>query len=97
MVTPSIAPSLVGILPLLNSGAALQSKPVDGVFFGARFVPLICIHVFTAMSSDPKAVFTEVMMGAPGAAETIVPVPVTLMVSSLLNTVVALIDPVAPA
>ena len=47
-VTPSIALSFVGILPLANSGALLQSTPVDGVLVGARFVPLIGSHVLLA-------------------------------------------------
>src|SRR5262249_5104514 len=88
--------SCVGIFPLANSGALLQSTPVDGVFAGTRFVPLIWSHVLYATRGRPKAAFTTVMTGAPAAP--VVNVPLTCIVGGLFcKWGLITNDPVTPA
>ena len=58
-------PMFVGSCPVANAGALLQLTPAAGDVAGARFVPLITIHVFCAMPAPvaPSAVTTEPIDG----------------------------------
>src|SRR5579872_5103712 len=92
-----IGPSCDGIMPWLKLAALLHVTPAAGVLAGTRLVPLICNQVLSAITDCPKAVFTEVMMGAPAAAVVMVPEPCAVKAPELFWPSVRVNDPVAPA
>src|SRR5947209_16423985 len=88
----------VCILPEANSGALLQTTPVEGVLAGTRLVPLITVHELGAISLPPNAVVTSVMRGRPVAPVVTAPLPVKVTeVPSGETEIFTVTEPVAPA